>query len=93
MQQRKIPQRMCCGCGEMKSKQELIRIVKSPPAEDGSFSITLDTTGKQPGRGAYICRSADCLALARKKRRFEKAFSCKLSDDIYSALEKELSDI
>lgn len=90
MQQRKVPQRMCCGCGEMKPKQELIRIVKSPPAPDGSFSVHLDQTGKLAGRGAYICKNVDCLTAAKKKRRIEKAFSCKIDEEIYASLEKEL---
>ncbi|MBD5144598.1 MAG: YlxR family protein [Ruminococcus sp.] len=77
--------RMCLGCGEMKPKKELIRAVKAP---DGSVSI--DLTGKKSGRGAYICRSAECFGKARKSRRFEKAFSCRISDEVYDGMEKEL---
>lgn len=82
---KKIPMRMCLGCGEMKPKKELIRAVKAP---DGSVSI--DLTGKKSGRGAYICRSAECFGKARKSRRFEKAFSCRISDEVYDGMEKEL---
>ena len=64
MHQKKIPMRMCTGCGEMKPKKELVRVVKSPEGE-----VFLDQTGKKPGRGAYVCRSADCLKAARKARR------------------------
>ena len=85
IRKKKTPLRMCTGCGEMKPKQELVRVVKSP---DGD--ISLDLTGKKPGRGAYVCRSADCLKAARKARRFEKAFSCKIPDEVYDRMEEEL---
>ena len=78
--------RMCAGCGEHKPKKELVRVVKSPEGE-----ISLDTTGRKPGRGAYVCRSADCLRLARKARRLERAFSCQIPDEVYERMEEELS--
>ena len=61
MQTRKVPIRRCVGCGEGKPKKELVRVVRSPEGE-----ISLDTTGKKPGRGAYICPDPACLAKARK---------------------------
>ena len=84
---KKIPMRMCLGCNEMKPKKELIRAVKSPEGE-----ISMDLTGKKSGRGAYICRSSECFRLARKARRFEKAFSCQISEEVYDAMEKELTE-
>ena len=87
MRPKKIPMRMCTGCGEMKPKKELVRVVKSPEGE-----VSLDLTGKKPGRGAYVCESAECLRKARKSRRFEKAFSMKIPDEIYDAMEKELTE-
>ena len=84
---KKIPMRMCLGCNEMKPKKELIRAVKSPEGE-----ISIDLTGKKSGRGAYICRSSECFRLARKARRFEKAFSCQISEEVYDAMEKELTE-
>lgn len=84
---KKIPMRMCLGCGEMKPKKELIRAVKSPEGE-----ISIDLTGKKAGRGAYICKSAECFGKARKARRLEKAFSCKISDEVYDEMEKELRE-
>lgn len=86
MHQKKIPMRMCTGCGEMKPKRELVRVVKSPEGE-----VSLDLTGKKPGRGAYVCRSADCLRAARKARHFERAFSCRIPDEVYDRMEEELS--
>ncbi len=87
MKTKKTPMRMCLGCGEMKPKKELIRVVKSPEGE-----ISLDFKGKAAGRGAYICRSTDCLEKARKARRFEKSFSCRIEEDVYEVMMNELRE-
>ncbi|MBQ2751495.1 MAG: YlxR family protein [Oscillospiraceae bacterium] len=87
MKEKKVPLRMCTGCGEHKPKRELVRVVKSPEGE-----ISLDLTGRKSGRGAYICPSIECLAKAKKAKRLEKAFSCQIPDDVYAAMEKELKD-
>lgn len=86
MQQRKVPMRMCTGCGEMKPKKEMVRIVRNAEGE-----ISLDITGKKPGRGAYICNDPECLKKAKKAKRLEKAFQCVVPDEIYANLEKEFS--
>ena len=78
---------MCMGCNEMKPKKELIRVVRSPEGE-----ISLDTTGKKSGRGAYVCPNAECLRLARKSRKLEKSFSCRISDEVYDNMERELNE-
>ncbi len=99
MKQKKIPLRKCIGCGEMKGKQEMIRIVRAPGTRDEEGTviqkgeITLDPTGKKSGRGAYICRNAECLKLARKARRLERAFSCQIPDPVYQQLEEELMTV
>ena len=85
MKQKKIPMRNCKGCNEMKPKKELIRIVKSPEGE-----ISLDLTGKKNGRGAYICHSVECFKKVRKSRRLEKEFECKIPEEVYDLMEKEL---
>ena len=85
MKQRKLPLRKCLGCGEVKDKRELVRVVKSPDGE-----ISLDLTGKKAGRGAYICRSTECFGKARKARRFEKAFSCRIEESVYEVMLDEL---
>ena len=91
MVKKKVPLRKCSGCGEMKPKRELIRVVKAPePGENGEAQLSLDLTGKKPGRGAYLCRNAECLKLAQKARRFEKAFSCRVPESIYDSMEEEL---
>lgn len=82
---KKIPMRMCTGCGEMKPKRELIRVVKSPEGE-----IAIDRTGRLPGRGAYVCPDLECLKKARKTRRLERVFSSAIPEEVYDALEKEL---
>lgn len=87
MQNKKIPLRMCTGCGEMKSKYDLIRVVKSKEGE-----IFVDLTGKANGRGAYICNNKNCFKKAIKAKRFEKAFSQQISEDIYKKLESYLND-
>ena len=85
MQAKRVPMRMCTGCGEMKPKKELVRVVKSPEGE-----ISLDLTGRKPGRGAYDCKNAECLKKARKTRRFERAFSCGIPDEVYGRMEEEM---
>ena len=85
---KKIPQRMCSGCGEHKDKKELIRVVKSP---DGA--ISLDLTGKKAGRGAYICPDLQCFLKARKSKRLERAFSSQIPEEVYEALESEIQKI
>lgn len=85
---KKIPMRMCTGCREMKPKKELIRVVKATNGE-----ICLDSTGKLNGRGAYICKSMDCLNKAKKTNAFSRAFETKVSDEIYLKLETELEKI
>lgn len=85
--QKKIPMRMCMGCGEMKPKRSLLRVVHQ---KDGA--VLLDPSGKLAGRGGYICADAECLKKARKARRFEKSFSCRISDEVYDALEAALAE-
>ena len=82
---KKIPQRQCVGCREMKPKRELIRVVRGP---DGT--VTLDFRGKAPGRGAYVCPNPDCLKRARKAKALERAFEVAIPDEVYAGLEAQL---
>jgi predicted RNA-binding protein YlxR (DUF448 family) len=82
---KKVPLRKCTGCGEMKPKRELIRVVRSPEGE-----ISLDFRGKSPGRGAYLCPDPQCLKKAVKARALERAFSAQIPDEIYARLEQEM---
>lgn len=82
---KKVPQRQCVGCREMKEKKELLRVVRSPEG-----AVSLDFSGKKAGRGAYVCRDAACLKKARKSRALERAFSAAISDEVYDAMEAEL---
>ena len=85
MQQRKIPLRRCTGCNEQKPKKELVRVVRSPQGE-----IALDRVGKMPGRGAYLCPSAQCLARARKAKRLERALDAQIPPEVYERIEQEI---
>ncbi|GAA0122092.1 MAG: YlxR family protein [Clostridium argentinense] len=85
MKVKKIPQRMCTGCMEMKPKKELIRVVRN---KDGEVSI--DNTGKKPGRGAYICKDIECLEKSIKAKRLERNLEVKISDDILERLKEEM---
>lgn len=78
---KKIPQRKCVGCNEMKDKKSLLRIVRSPEGE-----ISLDLTGKKNGRGAYVCPDKDCITKAVKEKRLERALEKAISDEVYEKL-------
>lgn len=87
MATRKIPLRKCTGCNAMKEKRELVRVVRSKEGE-----VSLDLVGKKPGRGAYICKDINCLKLARKAKRIERALSCEISPELYDIMEKEIEN-
>ena len=87
MKAKKIPLRMCKGCGEMYDKRTLVRVVRSPEGE-----VSLDLTGKKSGRGAYVCKNPECLAKARKKKAFERELAVQISDDIYNQMEEEMKN-
>ena len=85
MKTKKIPMRMCVVCGEMKPKKELIRVLRTPEGE-----FLLDTTGKKAGRGAYLCKNMACLDAAKKARKLERSFSCRIAPAVYEELEHAL---
>ncbi len=82
---RKIPQRQCVGCREMKDKRVLLRIVRTPEGE-----ILLDSTGKKSGRGAYVCPDPECLKKARRSKALERAFDTAIPPEVYVALEGQM---
>ena len=86
MKPRKIPLRRCSGCGESRPTRELVRVVR---AADGA--VSLDLTGKKPGRGAYVCPRAACLAKARKAKRIERALEVSIPEDVYDAMTAEIT--
>ena len=81
----KTPYRQCTGCREMKSKKELLRVIRTPEGE-----ILVDPTGRKNGRGAYICPSPDCLKKARKNKGLGRTLKTSIPDAVYEQLEKEL---
>ena len=80
--------RQCTGCREMKSKQEMMRVLKT--AED---ELVLDTPGKKNGRGAYVCFSMECLEKAMKSRGLERSLKTRIPEDVYETLKKEFESI
>ena len=87
MANKKIPLRQCVGCGEMKAKKELIRVIKN---DEGGF---LDASGRKNGRGAYICADTECLKKARKSKGLERSLKVAIPDEVYENLEKEMSTL
>lgn len=84
---KKIPLRQCVGCMEMKSKKEMMRILKTAEGD-----IVLDMTGKKNGRGAYLCQKSECLKKARKNKGLERSLKMSIPDEVYDSLEKEFED-
>ena len=85
---KKIPMRQCIGCGEMKGKKEMMRVIKTAEGD-----ISLDITGKKNGRGAYLCVSKECLQKARKNKGLERSFKMSIPAEIYDTLDKEFEAI
>ena len=83
---KKVPQRTCMGCQKKKDKRDLVRIVRSPEGE-----ISVDLTGKKPGRGAYICHDLECLNKVVKSKRLERSLETAISQEIYEKLKEQLS--
>ncbi len=84
---KKVPMRQCVGCGEMKGKREMMRVLRTPEGD-----IVLDTTGKKNGRGAYLCKDPDCLKKAEKNRGLERSFKIKNPEEVYRNLEREFGE-
>lgn len=85
---KKIPVRQCVGCREMISKKELLRVIRTPEEE-----VILDSTGKQNGRGAYLCKSLECFQKARKSKGLERSLKVTIPEDVYDKLEKEMNHL
>ena len=88
MKPKKIPMRMCVGCREMKEKKLLIRVVRSPEGE-----VSLDPGGKKSGRGAYVCRDADCLKRAIKQKQLERQLDVTLPAETVEALTAAMNEL
>ncbi len=85
---KKIPLRQCVGCHEMKSKKEMLRVLKTAEEE-----VILDITGKMNGRGAYLCKNAECLQKAIKHKGLERSLKMEIEKSVYEKLEKEFLNI
>lgn len=84
----KIPMRQCIGCREMKSKKEMMRVLRTPEGE-----ILLDTTGRKNGRGAYLCRSMECLNKAVKNQGIQRSLKTEIPKEVYDNLKKEFEKL
>ena len=84
---KRIPMRQCLGCREMKPKPELVRVVRSPEG-----TVSMDLRGKAPGRGAYVCRSADCLKKALRSKALGRALNVEIPPEIYDALARQMEE-
>ncbi|MBP5249129.1 MAG: YlxR family protein [Lachnospiraceae bacterium] len=85
MAEKKVPLRKCTGCNESFPKSQLIRVIKTPEGE-----IKIDRTGRQNGRGAYICDSKDCFEKARRSKGIERSLGVPIPEEIYESLLKEM---
>ena len=85
---RKIPMRMCVGCREMKPKKELLRAVRSPQGQ-----VSLDPTGKKPGRGAYCCYNAECLRRALKQGQLDRQLEVRLGEEVNAELTRTMEEL
>ena len=83
--QKKIPQRQCMGCRERKNKRDLIRVVRGT---DGT--VSLDFSGKAPGRGAYICPDPECLKKALRSKALDRSLEVEIPETVYDRLTKEM---
>ncbi len=81
---KKTPMRQCVGCGEMKDKREMMRVLKTPEGD-----IVLDMTGRKNGRGAYLCKNPGCLEAVRRKKGLERSLKTTIPDEVYDSLKKE----
>ncbi len=84
---KKLPLRQCLGCREMKPKKELVRVVRSP---EGTVSV--DLRGKAPGRGAYVCRDAQCLKKALRSKALSRSLEVEIPPEIYDTLTQQLEE-
>ena len=79
------PQRTCIACRETREKWDLVRIVRTPEGQ-----VIVDLTGKANGRGAYLCRNADCIDKGLRRERVAKALKVTLSTEELATLQNEL---
>jgi hypothetical protein len=82
---KRIPLRQCIGCGQMKAKNELLRVLRMQ--DEG---IIIDSTGRKNGRGAYICRDTECMKKARKSKALDRAFKMQVAEDVYESLTNDI---
>ena len=93
MANKKIPMRQCVGCRDMKAKREMVRVIKTVSDDGTETNITLDTTGRKNGRGAYICPNLMCFNAAVKNKGLERSFKMPIPKEVYELLKKEMEEL
>ena len=93
MANKKIPMRQCVGCREMKAKREMVRVIKTVSDDGTETNITLDTTGRKNGRGAYICPNLMCFNAAVKNKGLERSFKMPIPKEVYELLKMEMEEL
>ena len=100
---RKAPMRMCVACREMRPKASLLRVVKPPDkaisenadsdevSDKTSNEISLDKTGKMPGRGAYVCKKGECVDKAQKHKALERALETRIDAVVFDKIRAIIS--
>ena len=88
MAEKRVPLRKCTGCGEMKPKKGMVRVIRTAEGE-----ILIDLTGRKNGRGAYICKDPECLKKAAKNHGLERSFKTAVPPEVYQTLEEEMAQI
>ena len=87
MPNKKVPQRMCIACRQMKDKFDLIRIV----VKDGI--ATVDATNKANGRGYYLCKDVNCIEKMAKHKSFQKQYGFELSQQLIEEIKNNLNQV
>ena len=82
---KKNPQRLCSGCQTFQDKKAMVRIVRTPAGE-----VTIDPTGKAPGRGGYVCRNAECIKKACACKGLDRALKTAVPVTVYDILKSQL---
>ena len=75
-------------CRTVQSKRDLVRLVRTPEGQ-----LVIDKTGKQNGRGAYLCRQRSCWEAALTGRQLGKALNMEVGERerelLHDAIERE----
>ena len=83
---RRVPQRQCVACGQVRGKRDLVRVVRTAQGD-----VRVDPTGKLSGRGAYVCPETACVDRAVREGRLARMLGREIPDDVVQALHGALA--